>query len=138
MANNISFNVINYIDEVNAEISNKLGQQLLKSAILLRNELVRNLSGQGAGKRYRVAGTNRFYTASVAGAFPATRLGNLKKSYKYKVMGQGVKMKAFVGSDLPYAHYLEYGTYKMAPRPHLIPTMKQVKPKIERLFKGIL
>ena len=40
------------------------------------------------------------------------------------------------GDPLPYSHYLEYGTYKMAPRPHLKVAFQKAKPDVEKLFKG--
>jgi hypothetical protein len=38
----------------------------------------------------------------------------LRNSYQYKVKGSGFGARAYVGSPLDYAHYLEYGTAKNA------------------------
>lgn len=56
------------------------------------------------------------YKASRPGEPPASRLGDLRISYKYRVKG----LAAEIGSPLPYALALEKGTSKMAPRPHLM------------------
>lgn len=49
--------------------------------------------------------------------------GNLRRSYHVDFAG-GTKAEAEIGNDAsvaPYAIYQEYGTYKMAARPHLRP-----------------
>lgn len=137
LPNNQTWTLENFLPNISEEISDKLGQQLLKSTILVRNEVLKNLSGARSGKLYKVQGTNRTYRASAPGEPPASRLGHLRASYQYKVLGSGHNSKGFVGSELEYAHYLEYGTYKMQPRPHLIPAMLTAKPKIEKLFKRV-
>jgi HK97 gp10 family phage protein len=130
--------LINNLDDISDQLSEALGQGLLKGTILLRNEVLKLLSGQRSGRTYKIAGTNRTYKASSPFEPPASRLGHLRNSYQYKVLGAGHNAKGFVGSELEYAHYLEYGTYKMQPRPHLIPAMRNSKPKIEKLFKRII
>jgi HK97 gp10 family phage protein len=111
---------------------------LLKSAITVRNQVINNLTGQRAGRLYKVPATMRVYRASKPFEFPATRLGHLRNSYKYIVKGRGMRAKAFVGSDLDYSHYLEYGTYKMKPRPHLKQAFKVSRKKIYSHFRGLL
>lgn len=138
MPNNVGFRLTNNIDQLTAQMSEALGRAILKSTILVRNEVIRELSGSRSGRLYRVPGTNRTYRASKPFEPPAVRLGHLRNSYQYKVMGSGWEMKGFVGSELEYAHYLEYGTYKMQPRPHLIPAFRNMKPRIERLMNEAL
>lgn len=55
------------------------------------------------------------YRASAPGEAPASRTGDLRTSYRYRVQGN----LAQVGTPLKYATALEKGTSKMAPRPHL-------------------
>jgi HK97 gp10 family phage protein len=136
--NEVRFSLENFLPEIQDQLSEALGQGLLKGTILVRNEVLRLLSGQRSGKLYKVPGTRRTYRASQPGEPPASRLGHLRSSYVYRVLGTGHQAQGFVGSEVEYAHYLEYGTYKMAPRPHLIPAMRNSKPKIEKLFKRII
>lgn len=57
----------------------------------------------------------RVYTASAPGESPASRLGDLRTSYRYRVKSN----YAEVGTPLKYGLTLEKGSRKMAPRPHL-------------------
>lgn len=68
--------------------------------------------------------TGRIYTfrgrqhqASAPGESPANRTGRLAKSGGYKVRGY---LEMTIYETAPYAGYLELGTKKMAPRPHII------------------
>lgn len=133
-SNNVSFTFTNHIPQITHELEQKLEQAMLKSAITVRNEVLKLLSGSRSGRLYRVPATRRTYRASSAFQPPASRLGHLRASYKYLVRGTGFSSVGVVGSDLPYSHFLEYGTYKMRPRPHLIPAFRNSKPKIEKIF----
>lgn len=67
--------------------------------------------------------TGRFYgkhQASAAGEAPANRTGNLMRSVRYRTYGWS---RMDFGDFAPYGKYLEGGTKKMKPRPHLITTV---------------
>jgi hypothetical protein len=56
------------------------------------------------------------------------RTGNLGRSYHKETLGP---LEGIVGSDpgiAPYAEYVEYGTSKMAPEPHLVPSAEAERP----------
>ena len=126
------------MSKVTRDLENALHAAMLKSAIDVRNAVLVKLSGGRTGKLYRVPATKRMYRASAAGEAPATRLGHLRASYKYIVKGKGVNSEGVVGSDLDYSHYLEYGTAKIKPRPHLKPAFRESKDKIQKHFEGLL
>jgi HK97 gp10 family phage protein len=128
----------NNMGKVKKDLENALHAAMLKSAIDLRNAVLVKLSGARTGKMYRVPATARMYRASAAGEPPASRLGHLRASYKYLVTGKGVNSEGVVGSDLDYSHYLEYGTAKIKPRPHLKPAFQESKNKIQKHFEGLL
>ena len=130
--------VTNNMSKVTKDLENALHAAMLKSAIDVRNAVLVKLSGGRTGKLYRVPATKRMYRASAAGEAPATRLGHLRASYKYIVKGKGVNSEGVVGSDLDYSHYLEYGTAKIKPRPHLKPAFQESKSKIKKHFEGLL
>lgn len=130
--------VTNNMNKITKDLENALHAAMLKSAIDVRNAVLVKLSGGRTGKLYRVPATKRMYRASAAGEPPATRLGHLRASYKYIVKGKGVNSEGVVGSDLEYSHYLEYGTAKIKPRPHLRPAFKESKNKINKHFEGLL
>lgn len=64
---------------------------------------------------------SKFHQASAPGEAPANRTGRLKDSVDYLVHSQ---YKMEVGESAPYAKYLEDGTTKMEPRPHLITAVR--------------
>lgn len=64
--------------------------------------------------------------ASLPGEPPGEITGHLKRSYQYKMEGEGV----VIYSDAEYAAYLEFGTSKMDPRPHLRPAVASMLPNI--------
>jgi Bacteriophage HK97-gp10, putative tail-component len=138
MGADVSFSLKNMLPNITKMLPQKYEQALLKSAIEVNNEVRRTLTGQRHGKLYRVAGTRRFYTASSPAEPPAVRLGHLRNSYQYKVKGSGFGARAYVGSPLDYAHFLEYGTAKMRPRRHLSVAFKRSKPKVMTYFKDLL
>lgn len=79
------------------------------------------LTGTRSGREYRIPGSSRTYRASRPGEAPATVTGRLRSSFQFRVREEGGKKVGEVGSPLDYALYLEKGTKRMAPRPHLVP-----------------
>ncbi len=71
-------------------------------------------TGPKIGRIYFIKG--RWHRASAPGEAPANLTGKLAKSNDYKVSGWSTME---VGETAPYAGYLEHGTRKMKPRPHL-------------------
>lgn len=138
-SNKITISLNNNIPKIKMELQREFEKAILKSAMRVHRELITTLLvGNRTGKLYKVPGTKRTYRASKPGESPASRLGHLRTSYKYLVKGKGMDAVGYVGSPLPYSHYLEYGTYKMKPRPHLKVAMKNSKKDIEKYFKGLM
>ncbi|MGN7485354.1 HK97 gp10 family phage protein [Priestia megaterium] len=79
------------------------------------------LVGERSGRTYRIPGSTRTYRASRPGEAPATVTGRLRSSYRFRVTETGGNKVGEVGSPLDYALYLEKGTSRMAPRPHVLP-----------------
>lgn len=61
----------------------------------------------------QAAETNAIYEITVLGAVDT---GNLRRSIEH---GDNGKDEAYVGTNVEYGKYVEYGTSKMAPRPFL-------------------
>lgn len=72
-------------------------------------------TGARTGRLYRFNG--RDHRASAPGQAPANRTGRLHKSYTYEAHGWQTMT---IGEEADYAGFLENGTRRMAPRPHLI------------------
>jgi HK97 gp10 family phage protein len=62
------------------------------------------------------------HRASAPGEAPANRTGRLVKSVSYRVFGWSEMQ---FGDKALYGKFLENGTVKMEPRPHLIKTVQQ-------------
>lgn len=65
-----------------------------------------------------------FPPASRPGEPPHWRTGRLQRSVDYKMGGPG---EADVHITAPYALYLEFGTHKMAARPHILPALLRMR-----------
>ena len=72
-------------------------------------------NGPKTGRIYQYRGAR--HQASSPGEAPANRTGRLAKSVDYKVRSHN---EMTVGESAEYAGFLENGTRKMKPRPHLI------------------
>ena len=69
--------------------------------------------GPNSGRIYQKSNPRRTHQASAPGEAPASDTGTLAASVYADIHG----MAATIGSRLAYAHYLEFGTRRMAPRP---------------------
>lgn len=56
--------------------------------------------------------------------------GRLRDSIKFKVKGDEVR----IGTDVEYAPYLEYGTYKTVQRPYLRPALDSKRKFLVKLW----
>lgn len=64
----------------------------------------------------------------------AVDTGNLRNSVAYKVEDQTMA----VGTNVEYAPYIEYGTYKMAARPYLEPAIADNADKYRSIIRSTL
>lgn len=82
------------------------------------------------GRAYRRGGST--YIASSPGYPPNDYTGELKESYHYSKSRQG---EYIIADGVPYGVYVEYGTSKMAARPHVNVTIEEWRRgKITRSF----
>ena len=115
------------------------------AATVLRDEIVQTMEqADPTGRTYRVPGTATEYRASAPGEPPAVREGRYRDSWKTSTaVRQGTRVAASaytdlrVGSSGQYVlgELLEFGTVKMAPRPHVRPAIETAKPKINALVR---
>lgn len=113
--NDFTINLTQNFDGVINALTQEREARLFAAASEWHKGVVKLLRGNKSGRVYPVPGTQRTYTASAPGEAPATRLGDLRTSYRFLVRDN----EGLVGSPLHYAYKLEKGTRKMAPRPHL-------------------
>lgn len=100
------------IDSHGKYLKGSLKRALHEIGIEVRREvrrLIRNTNKTG-----RLYGTHR---ASSVGEAPANRTGKLTKSVNFNVRNE---QEMSIGESAEYAVFLENGTKKIKPRPHLI------------------
>lgn len=110
-----------------AEVDAKAEHLIGDIAMAVRREAQDSMRGPKTGRRYRVPGTKREYTASAPGEAPAVRLGILRASILVHFLG---KKHARVRTDQDNG--LETGTRKMAARPYLRPALDKVAARVRR------
>lgn len=127
------------IPEMLRRVDDTAKERMHEAVNLVRNATVETLSGDrkpDPDRIYRVPGTKKpkFYQASSPGEPPAVQLGDLRKSVKRGVKKERGKLTGYVGSKLPKAPMLEFGTRKMAPRPWLRPSFEKSEADIRDIF----
>jgi len=96
-----------------------------------RNQTLRNFRGSRTGHTYKVPGTNRHYTASAPGEFPAAsgvRTGHLQEMLHIQEKGDEMQ----VGTSVEYGLALEKKPPSEGGREWLRPSLEQAKPAMLR------
>ena len=133
----IKFSVsINSLTGIIKKVEDTNRKNLLKALVVWHGELMRVMSGQRSGKEYQVPFTKKKYTASAPGEAPASRTGTSKSAYKYQVKTVAGEACGELGTPLLYPLFLEKGTSKMKPRPHLRPAFENKKDQIVGILTG--
>jgi len=121
--------VAGLITDTTADRLAEIGQQFVA-------EWRRNISRRAGGGRQYPHPFGGTYRASAPGEFPVYRTGSLHDSTEFDVEMTEDSGTLAVGSDAEVALWLELGTYKMAPRPHLRRTFEQQQSNIVRLLES--
>lgn len=124
------------LKEVNAalqaygkDLGNSLALIVNAAAIEAVTDVRKAIQGPPKTGREYARGKNRdiIHRASAPGEAPATDTGTLVNSIYNEDRGKYAKA---IGSRLPYAYYLEFGTFKMDKRPSWIPAVERAIPKM--------
>jgi len=121
-------------------IKKQMARRCCRAANELRNASVRVLGGSRGGKRHRVPGTDAYYTASSPGEPPAARTGTFMKSWQPSAHISGNSFISRIESNVNVNGHnlgaiLEYGTSKMAARPHHEKIQQMALPKIIKIYE---
>jgi len=118
------------------DISEAVTDAVNATGLEIRGDIVKRIQrGPKTGRTYKKSNPTRTHKASAPGQAPATDTGRLVNSITFKQEGP---LTVTVGSQLAYAHFLEFGTRKMAKRPAWAPAAMQAQPKfIKRLEAAI-
>ena len=108
-------------------------------AFALHSEIVTSLVGPGGGRVYIRHNPYRVHIASAPYRPPATDLGRLTNSYKIeriRTHDATQTVEVSVASHLDYAIYLEFGTRRMLPRPHVRPAGRRTAALVPGLLRA--
>lgn len=130
----VEIRVESHIPELVGILQTQIRRKVYAMGTTVREKLLTEvLVGERYGFWYQVPGSKRMYRASRRGEAPATRTGDLRRSYKVgQVQGEGVDTHVQVGSALPYAPILE----TEIERPHLVTALALAGPDIEAILRG--
>lgn len=148
---------VQFISHANTIITKIDAAQLKRMKLAtaeLKRETLLTFKGTRSGRRYRVPGTRKMYSASAPGEAPAVATGSGKLSIREAVSGSGHSIKGHVGSAMGFAfnpathedaaRYLAMLEFegrnrdgsRRAARPWLRPSAKRAQPKIKAILKG--
>jgi HK97 gp10 family phage protein len=75
---------------------------------------------------------------SDAKVYAPVRTGNLRASIGHDLTETNGVVEAEIGPTVSYAHFLEHGTSRMAPRPFLGPAFDRRAPNLEKAMSMLL
>ncbi len=128
--------LVSHVASAIEKIDDAQEERATRAGIRAHRAVVEKLTGEGRGREYTVPGTNVTYTASAPGDPPAQRTGTLRGSIAYEVRSFLGGYEAVVGSPEKYAPMLEFGTYRMEPRPFVRPALAEIQGELRRIIGG--
>jgi HK97 gp10 family phage protein len=102
---------------------------LVEAALILERKIKQKLSQPGTGRIYPRG--KKVHQASAPGEPPAVDTGRLRSSIGHdetQILGETISVR--VGTNVDYATPLEYGSYKVKPRPFMRPALEEAKPEM--------
>lgn len=102
--------------------------------LTVQNNIKVSISGEGSGVRY--PGSLR--RSSRPGEPPAKQRGHLSRSWQSgrpSRIAQGRRVGWRVGSNLPYARILEFGSSRIRERPYVRPALAAIAPQAGRIIE---
>lgn len=102
-----------------------------KSAETVRARVVLDINRQTPNPAHKVpagAKGRRRHIPSPPGSPPNADTGRLSASYTTSLQIAGPRIAARIVAGVRYALWLEFGTRKMQPRPHLLPRFREYLP----------
>jgi len=130
---------ISLVNQHTKKIQQQMKNRCYRAANELRNAAQDVLKGRCSGRLYRVSGKSRRHRASAPGEPPAVDSGKFRTSWESttQIIGNSyisrIETKHNV-NGYTLGSLLEYGTSRMAPRPHHEKIRQKALPKICRIY----
>lgn len=129
------FDLKTSFNEVENKINKEAKARVYDAMEFLRGETLVTLSGPRTGMEYFVPETKTMYTASAPGEPPASPTGRLRLATATRLKTEGGGIVGEIGNPLEYAPELEYGTWRIEPRPWLRPTFMRNKEQLMNMLR---
>lgn len=115
------------IGKIGAKTRAEVRRALQRGALAIENRAVEGIidppkTGRIYKSKHRKGATHQ---ASAPGEFPAADSGRLHQSITSVEASTQDVIRFETGGNVPYATYLELGTSRMAPRPHMVPAYEE-------------
>lgn len=130
-------NVIWYGPSVKKSLDIGIARRLKMAALMVEGTAKRSMVEVKSGRMYRKPHTRVMYRASAPGEAPAKRFGTLQSSITHKEPEKTLlRWHCYVGTDEPYARFLELGApeNQLLPRPFMRPALDKNRKAIAALF----
>jgi hypothetical protein len=124
-----------------AGLASRVGDVLAKNAETVRAQVVSDINRQKPNPEHVVpkgAKGRKLHVPSPPGGPPNSDTGRLTASYTTELKHEGSRLSAAIVAGAIYAKWLEFGTARMEPRPHLLPRFRQRLPLFRKQLKGAL
>lgn len=119
-----------------AKVFNKAAEEsIVEATLLVHATAVKSIQKNTDGQSQTRYNPNREVKASNPGDPPNTDTGRLVQSIQFDFESKNGKMTGFVGTNLKYGAYLEFGTEDMQARPWLAPALQNSAKKVGEIFE---
>lgn len=115
-------------------IKTDLGRAVVNSCQLIENTAKKGMTQTETDPSKAYKRGDKTHYASVEFDYPAVDRGRLRQSITHDVGREGGDIVGYVGTNVKYGAYLEFGTSKMTPRPWLKPSIAINREKIHNLI----
>ena len=109
---------------LSADVKDEIGKAVMKLALELEAEIKCQMAEGKSGRIYERGGST--HQASAPGEAPAIDTG----AYVNSIQTTETKDGAEVGTNMEYGPFLEFGTSRIAKRPHFTPAAERIERKI--------
>lgn len=121
--------IMQKINNLHPEISRAVKQAVFFSGLLVEGDIKKSIQrGPKSGQSYFKLNPKRIHVASSPGEPPASDTGRLAGSISTKRMDGD--MTVTIGTNIEYAKGLEFGTFRVLPRPFMFPAFEKNKKAI--------
>ena len=109
---------------LSADVKDEIGKAVMKLALELEADSKSQMAEGKSGRIYERGGST--HQASAPGEAPAIDTG----AYVNSIQTTETKDGAEVGTNMEYGPFLEFGTSRIAKRPHFTPAAERIERKI--------